>query len=192
MNIHGQKMSSTTSSKMAAKKGRLSLVYSSTGHFKMAQEEYMAVPTGGVMPPSVTTVINTIPKCTGSTPRFLTIGRKIGVNSSVLTVPSINIPAINTNTLIIIITRYLFWLMLVINSAMDCGTLSYIMPKPIMALVMMINKITPLSPSVTLICFPQVFPLKLTVNKLTNDKGINHGKRTGLTSRKDAKSNPHD
>lgn len=43
------------------------------------------------------------------------IGRNIGVNSSVLTVPSINMPAINTKTQIMIITMYLLLLMLVIK-----------------------------------------------------------------------------
>src|SRR5690625_1708038 len=58
---------------------------------------YMPIPTGGVNKPTTTTMHIIIPKNTGSIPKFLTNGTKIGASKITITVPSINIPKISRN-----------------------------------------------------------------------------------------------
>ncbi|MBA7565095.1 hypothetical protein ES708_06770 [subsurface metagenome] len=48
------------------------------------------------------------PKCTGSTPKVVTIGKSIGVKSRMQTDPSMNIPEIIKNPMIIRRTTYTF------------------------------------------------------------------------------------
>lgn len=58
------------------------------------------VPTGGVQMPIHKFKTITIPKCTGSMPRSVTTGKKIGVNIRTAGVISINVPIINRIILI--------------------------------------------------------------------------------------------
>ena len=53
-------------------------------------------PTGGVQSPIQRFITITIPKCTGSIPNFVTIGRKMGVKMSTAGVISMKIPT-NSN-----------------------------------------------------------------------------------------------
>ena len=96
----------------AMNSGMASLVYSSIGHLSMPQTANMATPTGGVMPPKVTQVIMTRPKCTGSIPRRLMIGIRMGVSSRTMTVLSRNMPSTMMKVIRIIISRILLLVML--------------------------------------------------------------------------------
>lgn len=72
-------------------------------------------------------VIIRMPKCTGSTPSGVTIGRKIGVSSSTSTVLSMNSPATNRKNNTSATTRIGSRVSPVIASAMLCGACSKMM-----------------------------------------------------------------
>jgi hypothetical protein len=76
------------------------------GHPRIEQVEYIVTPIGGVIPPIVIKIIKRIPKCTGSKPSLVTIGRKIGVRINTLAVASMNIPITKTNDMTIRSTKY--------------------------------------------------------------------------------------
>src|SRR5690606_2300129 len=125
--------------------GRASLMYSSIGTFIIEVVVYIVTPTGGVMPPNVTIVIIKIPKCTGSTPTCVTIGRKIGVNSKTNTVDSMNIPAMTRNSKINSSINVPLLVMPIRKSAAFCGRRSYVIKNPKMDDVEMIKRMDALS-----------------------------------------------
>ena len=84
----------------------------------------IATPTGGVMLPSVVAVIITRPKCTGSMPALTTIGTRIGVSSSTITVLSRNMPSSRMNTISIESSTCRFCVTPTIHSAACAGTCS--------------------------------------------------------------------
>src|SRR5699024_1975871 len=59
------------------------------------------LPTGGVQMPTQRFITIIMPKCTGSTPSSVTMGKKIGVKMSTAGVMSINMPTINKIKLMI-------------------------------------------------------------------------------------------
>jgi hypothetical protein len=63
----------------------------------MEQPAYIADPTGGVIFPMVIVKTKINPKCTGSKPTSVAIGRNIGVSIRIRTEPSTNMPAIMRN-----------------------------------------------------------------------------------------------
>jgi hypothetical protein len=96
----GNNIMTSTTVRIATKKGREAFAVSSGEHSIMEEVVYKAIPTGGVMIPIVVTVIMTMPKCTGSIPNEVTTGSNIGVRRSATTVVSTNIPAIVSNATI--------------------------------------------------------------------------------------------
>jgi hypothetical protein len=59
----------------------------------------MVGPTGGVSRPMPRLRIMMIPKCTGSIPKVLITGRKIGVQMSNIGARSMNVPSSSSRTL---------------------------------------------------------------------------------------------
>ena len=66
----------------------------------MAQPTASVGPTGGVKRPIPRLRIMMIPKCTGSMPNWVTIGRKIGVQISSIGARSMKVPSTSSSTLI--------------------------------------------------------------------------------------------
>lgn len=84
-------------------------------------------PNGGVTKPKAKFATNITPKCTGSTPTDVTIGKRIGVNTTNAEIVSINIPTKKSNTLIANKITIGFVDMLVKNEAMSFGICSSVM-----------------------------------------------------------------
>ena len=126
-------------------KGTDSLMYSSVGQSSREHTVYRTTPTGGVILPIVIIVIIKIPKCTGSTPAAFTIGKKIGVNRSVFTVGSMNIPAMNKNPKIINKRRVGSFVIWDKNMAMVWGARFTMITYPKIEEQIMINIMIPLS-----------------------------------------------
>ncbi len=99
-------------------------MYSSSGVFSSPQTVNIATPTGGVMLPSVVAVIITRPKWTGSMPALTTMGTRMGVSSSVMTVLSRNMPSSRMKTTSIVSSTYRFCVTPTIHSAACAGTCS--------------------------------------------------------------------
>ena len=106
---------------------------------------YMMTPTGGVMLPSPTRITISTPKWTSSMPRVRTMGTRIGVSSSTMTVLSTNIPAITRKPRRRNSTITGFSESPAMNAAMSCGTCSTMIAKPSMAESMRISMIMPMS-----------------------------------------------
>src|SRR4030042_1652550 len=97
----GKAITTATQTTVAIKNDNDSLTYSCIEHSKILQPAYIAEPTGGVMLPIVIVKTKTSPKCTGSNPTSVAIGRKMGVSISISTEPSTNMPAKIRNMTII-------------------------------------------------------------------------------------------
>ena len=80
---------------MAANKGNRGLITFSMDVFATPTPTNSTEPTGGVHRPMQRFKIIMMPKCTGSIPNFVTMGKNIGVNMSTAGVMSIKIPTIS-------------------------------------------------------------------------------------------------
>ena len=86
---------------MAIKKGIMNGVTLAIVVFPTPQPRNRQVPTGGVHRPIQRLAIMIIPKWTGSIPKALAIGRKIGVNIKTAGVMSMKVPTKRSSRLII-------------------------------------------------------------------------------------------
>ena len=80
---------------MAANNGNRGLITFSIDVFATPTPTKSTEPTGGVHSPMQRFKIIMIPKCTGSIPNFVTMGKNMGVNMSTAGVMSIKIPTIS-------------------------------------------------------------------------------------------------
>lgn len=80
-------------------------------------------PTGGVTRPIPRFVIMMTPKCTGSIPMDVAIGRRIGVRTRMITLMSIMVPKISIRIFIMIRMAYLLLVTPRIAPEIMAGTL---------------------------------------------------------------------
>ena len=80
---------------MATNKGNNGLITFSMDVFATPTPTKSTEPTGGVHSPMQRFKIMMMPKCTGSIPNFVTMGKNIGVNMRTAGVMSIKMPTIN-------------------------------------------------------------------------------------------------
>ena len=87
-------------------------------------------PSGGVRNPISQQSTNMIPKCTGSTPTFLTTGRRTGVSRMIWAMLSIHMPMKMRTAQTIARMTYRLSERLPIHAAISCGILFRVMIWP--------------------------------------------------------------
>ena len=85
----------------ATKKGFIALVTAPIFSLEIAAPTNSTEPTGGVISPMPRLTIMIMPKCTGSMPRVLTTGSRMGVRMRISGAMSISVPSTSSSTLII-------------------------------------------------------------------------------------------
>ena len=95
----GTKVIKIKTANSTKKSGMICLDIAAIPTFAIELETNRQIPIGGVTRPIIKLKITTIPKCTGSIPRLIAIGCRIGSNISIAAIPSRNRPTTSKITL---------------------------------------------------------------------------------------------
>ena len=106
----------------AARNGRIGLTIFEIGVPSIPEITKSMDPTGGVIPPDMMVIMNTIENCIMSIPMACTTGTKIGVRRSIVAVPSTKHPATMQITPQKSMTPKPLWMLVFRKFAMDFVT----------------------------------------------------------------------